>query len=286
MRIITVDRKPHLCLFAIKDIRPGEEITYNYGDSDWPWRLKVATEAHPHHAAWASDCTKDVEQLLSERESPVMSPVPSCPDKTLVKHEYISDNIIQVSTEAHPHHAAWASDCTKDVEQFLGERESPVMSPVLSCPDKTLVMLECHLENSYQNCKHDVVSSEVPSLEKCVLCYGPFSALKWIGLRCKGQNRCKKPRRKTKPHERLAFLKNADEGLVPRRKRKQQWSPSEVAAALRHFKTLINNGKLATVIECQQCKTAEHPALANRTVQNIRDFVRNHGISLKKKGGD
>ncbi|XP_042281487.1 uncharacterized protein LOC121906615 [Thunnus maccoyii] len=187
MRIITVDRKPHLCLFAIKDIRPGEEITYNYGDSDWPWRLKVATEAHPHHAAWASDCTKDVEQ---------------------------------VSTEAHPHHAAWASDCTKDVEQ---------------------------------NCKHDVVSSEVPSSEKCVLCYGPFSALKWIGLRCKGQNRCKKPRRKTKPHERLAFLKNADEGLDPRRKRKQQWSPSEVAAALRHFKSLINNGKLATVSAVQDC---------------------------------
>ncbi|XP_042289756.1 N-lysine methyltransferase KMT5A-A-like isoform X3 [Thunnus maccoyii] len=65
MRIITVDRKPHLCLFAIKDIRPGEEITYNYGDSDWPWRLKVSTEARPHHAAWASDCTKDVKQHLN-----------------------------------------------------------------------------------------------------------------------------------------------------------------------------------------------------------------------------
>ncbi|XP_067467137.1 N-lysine methyltransferase KMT5A-A-like [Thunnus thynnus] len=48
------------------DIRPGEEITYNYGDSDWPWRLKVSTEAHPHHAAWASDCTKDVKQVVSE----------------------------------------------------------------------------------------------------------------------------------------------------------------------------------------------------------------------------
>ncbi|XP_067440075.1 uncharacterized protein [Thunnus thynnus] len=94
MRIITVARKPHLCLFAIKDIRPGEEITYNYGDSDWPWRLKVSTEAHPHHAAWASDCTKDVKQLLGERESPVMS----CPDKTLVMLEYCSDNINQCET--------------------------------------------------------------------------------------------------------------------------------------------------------------------------------------------
>ncbi|XP_042261536.1 N-lysine methyltransferase KMT5A-A-like isoform X1 [Thunnus maccoyii] len=86
MRIITVDRKPHLCLFAIKDIRPGEEITYNYGDSDWPWRLKVSTEAHPHHAAWASDCTKDVKQLLGERESL------SCPVQT--RHLYIAQTTL------------------------------------------------------------------------------------------------------------------------------------------------------------------------------------------------
>ncbi|XDV25875.1 hypothetical protein PO909_029708, partial [Leuciscus waleckii] len=41
MKIIRVDKKPHLCLFAIKDIRPGEEISYNYGDSEWPWRHQV-----------------------------------------------------------------------------------------------------------------------------------------------------------------------------------------------------------------------------------------------------
>ncbi|XP_042261537.1 uncharacterized protein LOC121893599 isoform X2 [Thunnus maccoyii] len=68
------------------DIRPGEEITYNYGDSDWPWRLKVSTEAHPHHAAWASDCTKDVKQLLGERESL------SCPVQT--RHLYIAQTTL------------------------------------------------------------------------------------------------------------------------------------------------------------------------------------------------
>ncbi len=41
MKIIRVDGRPHLCLFALKDINPGEEITYNNGDSDWPWRNKV-----------------------------------------------------------------------------------------------------------------------------------------------------------------------------------------------------------------------------------------------------
>lgn len=43
MKVTRVDGRPHLCLFALKDIGPGEEITYNYGDSDWPWRSKVFT---------------------------------------------------------------------------------------------------------------------------------------------------------------------------------------------------------------------------------------------------
>lgn len=41
MKTIKVDGKPHLCLFALKDISPGEEITYDYGDSHWPWRCMV-----------------------------------------------------------------------------------------------------------------------------------------------------------------------------------------------------------------------------------------------------
>ena len=42
MKKIIVDNKPHLCLFAIKKIEIGSEIEYNYGDSKWPWRLKVS----------------------------------------------------------------------------------------------------------------------------------------------------------------------------------------------------------------------------------------------------
>ncbi|MEQ2257350.1 hypothetical protein ILYODFUR_033976 [Ilyodon furcidens] len=41
MKVTRVDGRPHLCLFALKDIGPGEEVTYNCGDSDWPWRNKV-----------------------------------------------------------------------------------------------------------------------------------------------------------------------------------------------------------------------------------------------------
>lgn len=41
MKFLNVEGKPHLCLFATQDISAGEEITYNYGNSDWPWRCKV-----------------------------------------------------------------------------------------------------------------------------------------------------------------------------------------------------------------------------------------------------
>ncbi|XP_035390883.1 uncharacterized protein LOC113568688 isoform X2 [Electrophorus electricus] len=44
MKKIIVQGKPHLCLFAIRDIMPGEEITYDYGGSDWPWRKKSTYE--------------------------------------------------------------------------------------------------------------------------------------------------------------------------------------------------------------------------------------------------
>lgn len=42
MKTITVSGQPHLCLSAIKNIKPEEERTYNYGTSDWPWREKVS----------------------------------------------------------------------------------------------------------------------------------------------------------------------------------------------------------------------------------------------------
>ncbi|XP_028281560.1 uncharacterized protein LOC114448636 [Parambassis ranga] len=41
MKCLTLQGKPHLCLFATRDISPGEELTYNYGNSDWPRRSKV-----------------------------------------------------------------------------------------------------------------------------------------------------------------------------------------------------------------------------------------------------
>ena len=43
MRKIVVMDEPHLFLFAVKDIIPGEELRYNYGPGSYPWRTKVCS---------------------------------------------------------------------------------------------------------------------------------------------------------------------------------------------------------------------------------------------------
>ena len=41
MKKVVVDNVPHLCLFAIRDITINEELRYDYGINDLPWRKKV-----------------------------------------------------------------------------------------------------------------------------------------------------------------------------------------------------------------------------------------------------
>lgn len=46
MKTIDVNGEPHLCLFAVDDIQEGEEITYDYGGKDCPWRTQVCLTVH------------------------------------------------------------------------------------------------------------------------------------------------------------------------------------------------------------------------------------------------
>ncbi|KAI2644605.1 Catalase-2 [Labeo rohita] len=64
---------------------------------------------------------------------------------------------------------------------------------------------------------------------------------------------------------------------------KRPWTKLEEQAVFRHFKTHILKGRLATLKECHSCKRAERRILHSRTPQNIRDFVRNRGTSLKRQ---
>ena len=41
MKIVEVDNNPHLCIFATKDIEAGEELRYDYGVPNLPWRKVI-----------------------------------------------------------------------------------------------------------------------------------------------------------------------------------------------------------------------------------------------------
>ncbi|XP_057707363.1 uncharacterized protein LOC130926131 isoform X2 [Corythoichthys intestinalis] len=41
MKKLTIKGKPHLCLFALENIQAGDEITYDYGECQWPWRAMI-----------------------------------------------------------------------------------------------------------------------------------------------------------------------------------------------------------------------------------------------------
>ncbi|XP_039530556.1 E3 SUMO-protein ligase ZBED1-like [Pimephales promelas] len=70
--------------------------------------------------------------------------------------------------------------------------------------------------------------------------------------------------------------RNVSENNVSSRgKPKSAWTKVEVNAVMRHFRSHISEGHLASMREFEVCKRCEHPVLQNRTVQNIRDFVRN-----------
>lgn len=41
MAVVEHKGKPHLCLFAVRDISIGEEVVYDYGVDDLPWHNSV-----------------------------------------------------------------------------------------------------------------------------------------------------------------------------------------------------------------------------------------------------
>lgn len=42
MKLIPYQGLPHLCLFANRDIKAGEELLYDYGDNTVNWRKQVS----------------------------------------------------------------------------------------------------------------------------------------------------------------------------------------------------------------------------------------------------
>ncbi|XP_056444334.1 N-lysine methyltransferase KMT5A-like [Gadus chalcogrammus] len=64
MRLVEVDKISHICLFATRPISISEEISYNYGGKDWPWR-RSQQSLQPHLSAFVDTPPANVEGVSS-----------------------------------------------------------------------------------------------------------------------------------------------------------------------------------------------------------------------------
>ncbi|XP_048857920.1 histone-lysine N-methyltransferase SETD5-like isoform X10 [Brienomyrus brachyistius] len=200
MKKITISGKPHLCLFATRSISPGEEITYNYGDSDWPWRCKVATEKdqlHPKEQSTSSENITDVgmttnvqllpegqhADVLREETEEAVSEGDPCAN-TLMDNSSLSKEMEQNITDV---------GMTTNVQLFpegqhadvLREETEEVATKLDFCKTGGHRSSFPNENVEKQPCKHEVIHANFSSMDKCSACFGPVAPLKWIGLRCK-----------------------------------------------------------------------------------------------------
>ncbi|XP_060598400.1 uncharacterized protein LOC132752133 isoform X2 [Ruditapes philippinarum] len=63
MKTLEFNKRPYLCLFAVKDIPQGEELLYDYGIKDIPWERKTVTEHRVE--AQATDTHENIFEVLN-----------------------------------------------------------------------------------------------------------------------------------------------------------------------------------------------------------------------------
>ncbi|KAM9431823.1 uncharacterized protein Hap1MRO34_002964 isoform 2-T3 [Clarias gariepinus] len=199
MKTIRVDGNPHLCLFAIRSICPGEEISYDYGDSEWPWRCKMTSAKNP---PTPEQDTPDEMASKKCQISELPSDSAACEEQTVVTDEHSTQELDTTSqSEVRAEvvmesivcaHAKGLEKVSFDMAQLSSEKQNCVeknggekMSPVeesLVNEEQSFCLSTKGLE---QDCNHDVIISTVSSMDKCAACVGPVASFKWIGLRCR-----------------------------------------------------------------------------------------------------
>ncbi|CAB4006322.1 histone-lysine N-methyltransferase mes-4-like [Paramuricea clavata] len=76
--VIAKNRQPILCLFAIKDIDPGKEILYDYGQKHYPWEKKVTNAFH--ELFWSEEITELVSKQFPRLFACLLIRVGTCID--------------------------------------------------------------------------------------------------------------------------------------------------------------------------------------------------------------
>ncbi|XP_070411296.1 uncharacterized protein [Nothobranchius furzeri] len=194
------------------DIKPGEEITYDYGNSDWPWRLKVTslTDAAKADEPLASkqdiqvtslydaaNADEPLATLSSKQDTQVTSLYDAAnadePLATLSSKQDTQVTSLYDATNADEPLATLSSKQDTQVTSLTdaAKADEPLASKqdiqVLSHTDvaEAVTVASPLSTQDIQSCKHVLCPSSMTSMEKCVHCLGPYSARKWDGVKCR-----------------------------------------------------------------------------------------------------
>ncbi|XP_055363240.1 histone-lysine N-methyltransferase SUV39H2-like isoform X4 [Betta splendens] len=135
MKRVIAEGKPHLCLFALRDIKAGEEITYDYGGSDWPWRKQakvqetasdtLSSEEVPQSPSPSKMQAKTQEtgaDTLSSEEVPQSPSVSEMQAKTQeTSADTLSSEEVPQSPSVSKMQRMWMYMRTMTVEQHVGQ---------------------------------------------------------------------------------------------------------------------------------------------------------------------
>ncbi|XP_051802894.1 uncharacterized protein LOC110968623 isoform X9 [Acanthochromis polyacanthus] len=149
MRTVQLDGMPHLCLFAVQDIVPGDEVTYDYGHCDWPWRKQhistspVATsvDEDPNSSHQVPGPEEHVEPLSSDinkhiSTSPVATSVDEDPNSSHQvpgpeEHvEPLSSDINKTSVDGDPNRRHQFQGPEEDVKTFYSDLNKSFQSRI------------------------------------------------------------------------------------------------------------------------------------------------------------
>ncbi|KAM9750700.1 N-lysine methyltransferase KMT5A-like [Menidia menidia] len=126
MKKMISEGKPHLFLFALRDILPGEEITYNYGGSDWPWRKKAGEPTPSVTALSDADVSRNTDQDSQSSEATLNQAGEPTPSVTALSDADVSRNTDQDSQ---------SSEATLNQLDTSSGQKSELMETLISYED-------------------------------------------------------------------------------------------------------------------------------------------------------
>ncbi|XP_048037612.1 uncharacterized protein LOC125262766 [Megalobrama amblycephala] len=284
MRTLEVSRKPHLCLFAVRDILPGEEITFNHGYSDWPWRVKPLNQASTE----SSDKKPSISLGLQRSPhcaAPVSSPGldevnSSGPHKQSGKARTSrkTSSLVASATDASSSSAPCAVSTSVMTSSPSPYYRLPEGTLQLAKMSKVLMAMEKGTLSDFKGKKHDDIEID------------PNEQLEAQGDSMSSDeedysdvSQTTAPAETDPPVQSDQSVSQEDQGSSNAPKKK--WEDNEVKAVERHMMKFIKTCKVPGKQDCERCIHAEPEALKQRTWTRVKNYVRNRITTLKRKGG-